>query len=160
MRPDLTNLQAERSYRGLATYSHTKAVMMAASYEFAERLKGSGVTLNVAYPGIAATTMTAQMSSDMVPTWMRLIWPVFGIMMRNAKPERAARSSIYLASSPDVANVSGVYYDTNSKVAKWPKAVYDKQLRQQLWAMSTELTGLADREQGAVRESALVTVNI
>lgn len=149
VRLDLANLQAERSYLGLSTYSHAKVVMMVAAYEFAQRLAGTGVTLNVAYPGAAATAMTAGMTPAMVPVWMRLIWPAFGLIMRNARPERnaqperAARSSIYLASSPEVADVSGAYFNTNSRRARWPKAVYDDALRQQIWAVSQELTGLA-----------------
>lgn len=140
---DLANLQAEKRFLGLETYSHAKLVMMATSYEFAQRLRGSGVALNVAYPGAAATAMTAAMTPAMVPGWMRLIWPLFGLIMGSAKPERAARSSIYLAASSAVAGVSGNYYNTNSQLAAWPKPVLDAQLRQQLWSISASLTGFA-----------------
>jgi NAD(P)-dependent dehydrogenase (short-subunit alcohol dehydrogenase family) len=160
MRPDLSNLQAERFYRGLVTYSHAKAVMMVAAYEFAKRLQGSGVSLNVVYPGLASTAMTAGMRSDMLPMGMRLLWPVFGRIARAAKPERAARSSIYLASSPELADVSGAYYDTNGQPSSWPKAVHDQTLREQIWAISTDLVGLGGRASFAFQGAALLSTGI
>jgi NAD(P)-dependent dehydrogenase (short-subunit alcohol dehydrogenase family) len=138
---DLSNLQAEKGYLGISTYSHAKLAMMALSYEQARRLAGSGVALNVAYPGAAATAMTLGMTPAMVPLWMRLIWPLFSVLMGNASPARAARSSIYLASSPDAAGVSGAYYDTNSRPAKWPAPVLDEALRRRLWEISTGFAG-------------------
>jgi NAD(P)-dependent dehydrogenase (short-subunit alcohol dehydrogenase family) len=142
-RIDLQNLQAEQGYLGIATYSHAKLAMMALSYEQARRLAGTSVTLNVAYPGAAATAMTAGMTPAMVPVWMRLIWPLFGVLMGNASPARAARSSVFLASNPDVAGVSGAYYDTNSRRVPWPKPVLDDRLRAELWAISSRLLDLS-----------------
>lgn len=142
-RIDLNNLQAEASFQGLQTYSHAKSIMMAMSYEFAQRLQGTGVTLNVAYPGAAATAMTQAMTPATVPLVMRLIWPLFRVVMNNAKPERAARSSIYLASSADVVGVNGVNFGTNSKPTKWPEDVRNASKRQRLWQISEQLTGMA-----------------
>lgn len=143
MRPDPTNLQSEKQFQPMESYSHAKAVMMATAYEFAQRLEGSGVTLNVAYPGAAATAMTQGLTPAMMPWFMRPLGPIFLPYMRNAKPERAARSSIFLAASPDVASLNGMYFNTNSKPAAWPKAVKDAALRQQLWAISADLSGIA-----------------
>ena len=140
---DLDNLQAEKSFRGLETYSRAKVVMMIGAYQMAQRIKGTGVTLNVAYPGGAATDMTGAMTRDMLPFAMRVAWPLFGIVMRNAKPARAARSSIYLASSPDVAGINGAYFNTNNKQTAWPsKQILDEALRRRIWTFSEELTGL------------------
>jgi NAD(P)-dependent dehydrogenase (short-subunit alcohol dehydrogenase family) len=139
---NLDNLQAEKQFLGLVTYSQAKVVMMAVSYELAIRLQGTGVNLNVAYPGAASTDMSSAMTPEMVPWFLRLIWPVFGLMMGNAKPAKAARSSIYLASSPDVEGISGKYYDTNSTLAKWPKTVLDENARRYIWNLGEKLTGL------------------
>jgi len=139
---DLANLQAEQRFHGLQTYSHAKTTMMAVSYEFARRLEGTGVTLNVAYPGGADTAMTRGMTPAMAPGWMRLIWPVFGLMMRNAPPARAARSSIFLATSPDVEGINATYFNTSSKRTQWPAPVHDEALRRRLWQISVDLTGL------------------
>jgi NAD(P)-dependent dehydrogenase (short-subunit alcohol dehydrogenase family) len=136
---DLTNLQGENRFLALQNYSQAKVVMMAGAYEQARQLEGSGVTLNVAYPGAASTAMTQAMTPAMVPWFMKLAWPLFGRIMAKASPAKAARSSVYLASSPEVAGVNGKYYDTNSNLAKWPKAVLDENNRRFIWELSEQL---------------------
>ncbi len=138
-RIDLSNLQAEKSFLGLQTYSRAKAAMVAMSLEFARRLAGHGVTLNVAYPGSAATEMSASMTPEFVPVWLRLLWPAFRMMTRNAKPERAAQSSIFLASSPNVSGVNGAYFDTNSRRASPPKDALKETIQRRIWQVCEEL---------------------
>jgi NAD(P)-dependent dehydrogenase (short-subunit alcohol dehydrogenase family) len=155
-RLDLQNLQAERGYLGIATYSHAKLAMMALSYEQARQLADTGITLNVAYPGAAATAMTAGMTPAMVPGWMRLIWPIFRVIMGGARPARAARSSIYLASSPEVAGVTAAYYDTNSRPTPWPRPVLDDRLRRELWEISRRYAGLTLERTGRKGGSSIL----
>lgn len=136
---DLANLQAEKAnYVGFMAYSHSKSILMAASYEMAERLKGTGVTVNVAYPGGVNTTNMGRQPSTL-PLWMR---PLMSVVRRtlNTTAEKAARSSIYLASSPEVEGLTGQYFNTNSKPAKWNPSVYDATIRKTLWELSERLT--------------------
>jgi NAD(P)-dependent dehydrogenase (short-subunit alcohol dehydrogenase family) len=146
-RIQLDNLQGERRFLGLATYSHSKSVMHAMSMTLAEHLAGSGVTLNVCYPGGARTAMTSAMKPDMMPPPLRLLWPLFGLFVREDGGKgavRAARSSIFLASNPVVANISGAYFDTESRQKPFaPKETRDAQVRAAIWAACHELTGLA-----------------
>lgn len=136
---DLNNLQGEKRFLALQNYSQAKVVMMAGAYDLAQQLQGSGVTLNVAYPGGANTAMTQAMTPAMVPWFMKMAWPLFGRFMANASPAKAARSSIYLASSPEVEGANGNYYDTNSKPAKWPKAVLNEDNRRFIRELSEQL---------------------
>ncbi len=140
---DPDNLQAEKSFRGLETYSQTKTVMMALAYEFARRLEGSGVTFNVGFPGAASTAMTQALSPSALPPVMRLTWPVLKSMyMRDdggKSAAKAAQSSVYLAASPDVEGITGQYFNTNSKPMEWPKDVYDERLRLELWSLCAKL---------------------
>ncbi|NWJ96509.1 MAG: SDR family NAD(P)-dependent oxidoreductase [Chloroflexi bacterium] len=140
---DLDNLQAERSFTGLNTYSHTKLIMMAVMYEFAQRVQNTNITINVCYPGRASTNMTRSVTPEMMPSFSRLIWPIFKLMIRpdgGQSAAKASRSSVYLASSDDVARVNGTYFNTHSKIVDWPKAVLDQEKRQQLWAITEQLT--------------------
>lgn len=143
---DLDNLQAEKSFRGLETYSQTKTVMMALAYEFARRLEGSGVTFNVGFPGAASTAMTQALSPAALPPVMRLTWPVLKSMyMRDdggKSAAKAAQSSVYLAVSPDVEGVSGRYYNTNCKLMDWPKDVLDDGLRLKLWELCADFANV------------------
>jgi NAD(P)-dependent dehydrogenase (short-subunit alcohol dehydrogenase family) len=161
MKIDLTNLQAEKSFRGLVTYTNAKAVMMAMSYEFAQRSAGSGVAINVAYPGSASTAMSNGLTRDMVPFVLQLAWPIFSASMRNdhggTSAARAARSSIYLASAPEVEGVGGRYYDTNSKLAAWPRDVLDAEKRAAIWQECERLTGVSS---SFIRESNHTTAGV
>ncbi len=139
----LDNLQAERSFRGLDTYSHTKPIQMALSYEFAQRLQGTSVTVNVCYPGRASTAMTQNVTPEMLRAQLRVLWPLFKLMFRADQGQsaaKAARSSIYLAASPDVQGVTGQYIDSECQRADWPAAVLDPHVRRHLWAVAEQLT--------------------
>ncbi len=113
---DMDNLQSEKSFDGLNTYSQTKLAMMVLMYEFAQREKD--MTINVCYPGQASTNMTRSVTPEMLPRAMRWMFPVFKLMVRDdggKSAAKASRSSIYLASSPEVEGVTGKYFDTNCK---------------------------------------------
>ncbi|MEO1288944.1 MAG: SDR family NAD(P)-dependent oxidoreductase [Chloroflexota bacterium] len=141
---DFDDLQAEKGFISLNHYSHAKRVMMATSYELAQRLEGTGVTLNVVYPGAANTNMTQNVQPDMMPWFLRLIFPLFKLMMRNQKPENAAVSSILLASEARYEGQSGNYYDTKGKLAKFPPAMIDNDVTNRLYEMSMEMIGLSE----------------
>lgn len=135
---DVDNIQGERSYTGLSAYGHSKLVMMISMYEFAQRMQGTNVTVNVCFPGGAATNMVKNVTPDMMPGLSRLAWPLFRWMMRpdgGKSAAKASRSSVYLASSPEVEGVTGKYYDTNSKLTAWPAPVLDARTRQQVWTI-------------------------
>lgn len=138
---NLDNLQAEQGpYMGFIAYSHSKSVMMVASYEFAQRLQATGVTVNVAYPGgVMSTNMGRQ--PIILPLWMR---PIFSIARRalNTTAEKAARSSIYLALAPEVEGKTGLYFNTHSKSIGWPQSIYDQGVRAKIWEVSERLVRL------------------
>ncbi len=133
---DMDNLQSEKSFDGLNTYSQTKLAMMVLMYEFAQREKD--MTINVCYPGQASTNMTRSVTPEMLPRAMRWMFPVFKLMVREdggKSAAKASRSSIYLASSPEVEGVTGKYFDTNCKEAAWSPAVMEADVRSALWKL-------------------------
>lgn len=142
---DVGNLQSERSFDGLNSYSQSKLAMMALMYEFSRRVQGANVTINVCYPGQASTNMTRSVTPEMLPAAMRFIFPIFKLMTRpdgGKSAEKASRSSVYLASSPEVEDVSGKYFDTKSKMAEWPLAVLDQSTRQKIWEVAKQISHL------------------
>jgi NAD(P)-dependent dehydrogenase (short-subunit alcohol dehydrogenase family) len=141
---EIDNLQAEKSFRGLPTYSRSKQAMMAMSVEFAERLKGMGVAVNVAYPGAAATAMTGAMNRQTLPLFMQPFYPVFKQFMKADNGEsaaKAARSSIYLASHPEVQGKTGIYVNTSVKQVPFPAQALDPHNREVIWALCERLGG-------------------
>ncbi len=140
---EMDNLQAEKSFDGLKYYSQSKLTMMTLMYEYAERLKGTKVTLNVCYPGQASTNMTQSVTAEMLPGIMKLIFPLFKFIVRpdgGKSAEKASRSSVYLASSADVEGKTGLYFDKNVKLAAWPSATKDKNNRLHIWKLVEELS--------------------
>lgn len=93
---------------------------MAMSYRFAQELTASPVTLNVAYPGHAYTSMNKNLTLATYPPLARPIVPLLRLAMPVVYGHRAllkaTRSSVYLASSPEVQETSGTYF--NSKVTR------------------------------------------
>jgi retinol dehydrogenase-14 len=133
---DLDDLQTKVHYSPSAAYSRAKLINALWTYELARRLEGTGVTVNLADPGGASTEMTR---SEAMP------W-IFGTINRlGAKvmtTEKAARSSIYLASSPEAEGVNGQYFDNNNKQVKSSRTSYDEETQKRIWEASAELTKL------------------
>ncbi|MEL7234223.1 MAG: SDR family NAD(P)-dependent oxidoreductase, partial [Chloroflexota bacterium] len=137
---DFDDLQAEKSFLSLDTYSHAKRVMMAGVYAFAQRVEGTGVSINAAYPGAANTNMTADLKPDSVPQPIRLLFPLFKWFMSKQDPANAAVSSIYLASSPEAEGVSGAYYSQKAKQIAWPAKSAD--LSDRVWEVTMQMSGV------------------
>jgi NAD(P)-dependent dehydrogenase (short-subunit alcohol dehydrogenase family) len=115
---------------------------MAMSYTFAQSVAGSGISINVAYPGHAYTPMNAKLTvgeyraamRPLVPL-VKLIMPLYGEGARR----KASRSSVYLASSDEVEGVGGRYFNSHCKEVAWPDGVQDKHNRRAIWAECSRL---------------------
>lgn len=135
-RIDEQRLQGEGEFIGLEVYSHTKLIMMAVMYEYAQRLTDTAIGVHVCYPGQASTHMTQQVTKDMLPRAMQLFWPLFRLAVRaddGRSAKRASKSSVYLATTADIQGKNGLYVDRSCRVVPWPAVVYDVALRTRLW---------------------------
>ncbi|HEU5347202.1 MAG TPA: SDR family oxidoreductase [Ktedonobacterales bacterium] len=123
-------------YNGLMVYGQSKLANVMFTYELARRLAGSSVTANTLHPGVVATNIYR--SSNRIFNWATMmVMPIFAL-----SPERGARTSIYLASSPDVASVSGRYF-VKCKPRNSSQVSYDEAAQKRLWEISERLVGLA-----------------
>jgi len=126
---DLTNLQAGKGFTGLPTYSHTKRAMEAMSLALARELAPERIHVLVVYPGSAHTAMTGAMTPAMLPFPMRLLWPVFKLVMRpdgGKGAERASRSSVWAATSPELEGVTGRSFDTAGRPSTLHRTVLEE----------------------------------
>ena len=129
---DVDNLQAEKGFKGLMTYTHSKSVLEAMSMALARDLEPEGVTVNVVFPGRASTAMTGSLSASALPGALKLMLPFFRLLFREdggKSAAKAARSTIWGATSPDLDGVTGRYFDTNSKEQKLHPTAYDPQVQ-------------------------------
>jgi NAD(P)-dependent dehydrogenase (short-subunit alcohol dehydrogenase family) len=135
-RLDMNDLQFERRrYRNIAAYRQSKLLMNTFTFELARRLAGTGVTANCLHPGAVATNIW----SAAAPLIGRLIIPVVKPFMLTSK--QGAAVSLYLATSPEVAQVSGEYF-VKSKPAKSNPLSRDPKLMAEVWLCTEKMTGL------------------
>jgi retinol dehydrogenase 14 len=132
---DFDDLQGERRYSGQRAYNQSKLANVVFTFELARRLEGSGVTATVLHPGVVRTAFSAE---DPAP-FLRWLLPLARRFMKS--PAAGARTSIYLASSPDVEGVSGAYF-ANGKAKSANKSAYDSAMAARLWQVSADLVGL------------------
>ncbi len=136
-RIDFANLQAEKGYDQISSYRQAKLANLYFTYTLARRLQGSNVTINAVDP--LGTYKAAR--SIPLPLAIRLILPFFKWL----NTEHAARSSIYMASSPDVDNFNGKYINFRNKVIRSSPASYDEAIGDKLWSITAELAGLEQK---------------
>jgi NAD(P)-dependent dehydrogenase (short-subunit alcohol dehydrogenase family) len=133
-RIDFADLGGKRRYDGVRSYGQSKLANVLFTYALARRLAGSGVTANCLHPGMVATGIGRNMRG--IP---RLFMTAVSRLLLT--PEQGAATSIYLASSPDVAGVSGKYF-VKCRPARSSSLSYDEALQERLWTVSVEQTGL------------------
>jgi retinol dehydrogenase 12 len=115
---------------GLPEYEVSKLANVLFTRELARRIGPKGVRSYSLHPGVVA--------SD---AWRRVPWPFRQLMkLMMITNEKGAETSIYCATSPEVANQDGLYYDKCKEVAPNPIA-NDAALARQLWEKSVEWTG-------------------
>lgn len=132
---DFDDLQYERHpYRSLQAYGRSKLANILFTYELARRLSGTGVTANTLHPGFVATGF-ARNNGPAYNVGMTLLRPF------SLSPRRGALTAIYLATAPEVEDVTGNYF-VKSRPAKSSPASYDEAAARRLWEVSAQLTGL------------------
>lgn len=129
---DFADLQGEQRYTTWKAYGQAKLALILYTYELAQRLEGSGVTVNALHPGVIASNFDQGLSPFMRWGW-KLITPVLSTV------EQGARTTLYLATSPEVEGVSGKYFSNRKAVKSSPRS-YDVAVRQRLWQITEELT--------------------
>ena len=129
------DVQFSQKYSGWKAYKQSKLANIMFTYELARRLPGSGVTVNSLHPGFVNTNFL-QVFNDAPAGW--LIRSVANIVAMT--PEKGARTSIYVASSPEVDGMSGRYFVKEKPVDSSPQS-RDQAAWERLWRLSVEMTG-------------------
>jgi NAD(P)-dependent dehydrogenase (short-subunit alcohol dehydrogenase family) len=129
---DLNDLQSERKYNGMQAYRNAKLMLIMFTYELAERLKGTGVSVNTAMPGFVATNLGKNSGSAVGSLMFSMVRPM------QISASEGADTSIYLASSPEVEGVTGRIFKERREVSSAPLS-YDQSLRKQLWVKTEEM---------------------
>ncbi|MFC1671317.1 SDR family oxidoreductase [Spirochaetota bacterium] len=132
-RLDLNNLQLTKGYSWIKAYSNSKLAIIYFTIELSKLLKNTGVTVNALDPGPIASNIAGNDKSAITRMASYVIKKTF------PKPERAARTAIYLATSSEIEAVSGRYYRFMKQKEPYLKNG-NPSLGKNLWDLSIELT--------------------
>lgn len=119
------------SYSGMPEYAVSKLANALFSAELARRLAGSQVRTYALHPGRVATDVFRNAPAP-------LQWFVRKTMLSR---EDGAKTSLYCATSDEVANETGLFYDA-CKHRLASEAARNAELAKQLWERSLDWTGL------------------
>src|SRR5438094_9542514 len=100
---DLDDLQSANGYSGFKAYGRSKLANILFTRDLARRLAGTGVTANCLHPGFVATRF-----GDRSGGVMQAVMPLAKLGAISA--QKGAETIVYLASSPDVEGVAGLYF--------------------------------------------------
>lgn len=127
---------------GFLGYATTKLANILFTRELARRVNSAEVTANALHPG---TVRSTSLFTRALPR--RLQTPTSALLGTALRPfwksvQQGARTSVYLASSPEVEGVTGGYF-SDCRLAWSTPAARDLALAQRLWLASARMTGVA-----------------
>ena len=129
-RIDFDDLMAKRRYGAMGVYSNSKLANILFTLELSRRLAGTGVVANSVHPGVVATGFGA-------------VGGAWGLVWRLARPflltaEQGAATTLYVATAPELATVSGKYFARSREVTP-TQAARDEAVAARLWRESEAL---------------------
>lgn len=118
---DFDNLNAELRFDSYEAYAQSKLANILFTYKLTNLLSDSNVTVNCLHPGVIDTKLLRA-----------------GFNIQGASLKEGASTSVFLAESPDVKNVSGKYF-VNSSIILSSQISYDRKTWDKLWDVSENL---------------------
>jgi len=132
------DLQCHGRFVSYRVYGRSKLANIAFVRSLARRLEGTGVTVNAVHPGSVATRFARDGDT-------RFLTAITTAMARpfSRTPEEGARTQVWAASAPELADVTGAYLVNEARAdRRLSRAARDDEAAERLWAVSRELLGL------------------
>ncbi|SFS11400.1 NAD(P)-dependent dehydrogenase, short-chain alcohol dehydrogenase family [Halomicrobium zhouii] len=152
---DLDALTGPDGPTGRDAYALSKLANVLFTFGLARRAAAAGVTSNACHPGVVPSSRLARDSSGL----SSLVWKAFGalgarIPIGPVVDEReAARTSVYLAASDDVAGTTGQYFADREPRSAAPSAS-DRERQDALWEWTADATDVDARLPGVPHSSS------
>ncbi|TGE06056.1 SDR family oxidoreductase [Hymenobacter fodinae] len=133
--PNRETRNSPDKYSWLTAYADSKLANILFTKELAHRLDLTGITANCLHPGMVDTGL---IRTDTSAVMKGLWWAARPLMI---SPEQGAQTTLYLATSPEVASVSGRYF-SNRRPARCSSRANNPTEASRLWKISAEETGI------------------
>lgn len=134
------DINLKKHYSALTGYSQSKLAALLCMYERAERLAGTGVTINALDPGIVGTDIIVNRETG----YGTFITKLYKLLFRS--PDSVAETIVYLATSPELEGVTGRFF-VRGKAVRSSRRSYDREAGKRVWEMSERMAGLKDAEE-------------
>ena len=121
---DFSNFMLERGYDVMKAYSQSKLAQVMFTFDLAEHLQDTGVSVNALHPASLMDT--------------KMVQSTFGYTISTV--EEGTEAVVRLAVAPEVDRITGRYFD-GKREARANRQAYDPQARERLWALSEQLCG-------------------
>jgi NAD(P)-dependent dehydrogenase (short-subunit alcohol dehydrogenase family) len=131
---EFDNLNGQKKFSMQHAYYHAKQAQVMFTFDLAERLKGTGVTVNCVRVGNVA-----------IPDERLTHLPKFLLKLYELKrkfaltPEKMAETYTWLSTDPMLETVTGGYWDAPDKPAKANKNAYNIETQKRLWDATDQL---------------------
>ncbi len=122
---NFSDIEGQKGWGSFRSYANSKLANILFTRKLARMLEGTGVSVNCLHPGVVNTRLF-----DKMPGILLGLFKLFMIT-----PEKGARTTIFLASSQDIASVTGEYF-SNSRVARTTKLAQSTEAADKLWEIS------------------------
>ena len=133
---NFNDLHSEKEYNPHQVYGMSKLAQILFTYKLSKLLEGKNITINALSPGVVATNLLSDFNDQ--PRMLSFL-----DRLKNDSPEKGAETSIYLASSDEVKNITGKYF-VNKETEESSLASYDEKTADQLWDESLRLCSISD----------------
>ncbi len=124
------DVEMTKNFSSYKAYGQSKLANILFTKLLAEKLKCDNVTVNCLHPGVVSTNIFNKMRK-------------IGILMMKPimiTPQKGAVTSVYLATSDEVSNITGKYF-AKEKVVNSSEISQDMEIAQKLWDLSIDYVG-------------------
>jgi NAD(P)-dependent dehydrogenase (short-subunit alcohol dehydrogenase family) len=132
---DFDDLQLRRRFSAMRAYANSKLAGILFTVELARCMAGKGVTVNAMAPGLVKTNIGQEEG------WLYAFSKRMADFFGGKTPEQGADTLVWLATSPEVAGVTGQYFEKR-RAASLSRDAADPELAARMWRVSEELCGL------------------
>jgi len=132
-KPDLSDIQLEKDYSYPKAYSHSKLYLIWLTQRMAYELKEKGfanIAVNSLEPGVAASAFGQNSDKGFL---LNLAFKIFFRKPFFGSSEQAAKASIYLATSQEVENVTGKFFNHKTKMVQPDEKYYSPENEKIVW---------------------------
>jgi NAD(P)-dependent dehydrogenase (short-subunit alcohol dehydrogenase family) len=132
---DMSDLHwSRRPYKGFQAYADSKFALVALTNAWSRRIGLQSVTFNSLHPGVVGSNFGSK------NTWFAFAMPLLKPFLLSN--EEGGKTSLHLASSPDVSCLSDYYFDHSNARTAHPAAL-DSRLQDDLWDKTARICGLS-----------------